>query len=150
MSGAVVVPTQDPDLLAALYAAAFDEAYTRPAVDAMLQPPVGFALVAGTAPDRPPAGFAIARSVADEAELLMLGVVPAARRAGIGRALVEGVCGMAAARGAARLFLEVGEDNPGAVALYRATGFETVGRRPGYYRRSAGLRVAALIMRRTL
>ena len=150
MTPAIVVTTEDADLLAALYAAAFDEPYTRPAVDAMLQPPVGFALVAGSAADRPPTGFAIARSVADEAELLMLGVVPAARRGGIARALVEAVCRMAAARGAGSLFLEVGEDNPEALGLYRVTGFETVGRRPGYYRRSAGLRVAALIMRRRL
>ena len=150
MTAALVVPTQDRALLAALYSAAFDEPYTQPAVDAMLQPPVGFALVAGPAADRPPQGFAIARSVADEAELLMLGVVPDARRAGLGHALVDGVCETAAARGAASLFLEVGEDNPGAVALYRATGFETIGRRPGYYRRSGGLRVAALVMRRRL
>ncbi|MGE4217987.1 MAG: GNAT family N-acetyltransferase [Alphaproteobacteria bacterium] len=150
MTGVLVVPTQDRDLLAAVYAAAFDEPYTLPAVEAMLQPPVGFALVAGARADRPPQGFAIARSVADEAELLMLGVVPAERRSGIGRALTDAVCDAAAARGAKTLFLEVGEDNPAALALYRAAGFETVGRRPGYYRRSAGLRVAALVMRRQL
>ena len=45
------------------------------------------------------------------------------------------------------IFLEVGEDNPAAIALYRAAGFGQVGRRPGYYRRKDTGRIAALIMR---
>ena len=37
------------------------------------------------------------------------------------------------AAGAARLFLEVAENNPAATAFYRAAGFEPVGRRAKYY-----------------
>lgn len=54
------------------------------------------------------------------------------------------------ALGADAIFLEVAEDNPGAIALYRSTGFETVGRRPDYYPRKSRPPVAALIMRHTV
>ena len=53
----------------------------------------------------------------------------------------------AVALGAGAIFLEVGEDNPAAIALYRQAGFEPVGRRPAYYRRKRKQPVAALIMR---
>jgi ribosomal-protein-alanine N-acetyltransferase len=35
--------------------------------------------------------------------------------------------------GANHLFLEVGHDNPAALALYAGLGFERVGQRKGYY-----------------
>ncbi len=75
--------------------------------------------------------------IAGEAEVLTLAVRPAARRRGIGRALVEAAATLAEASAAA-MFLEVAADNPGAVALYAQTGFEIVGRRPGYYGRAGG------------
>jgi ribosomal-protein-alanine N-acetyltransferase len=39
----------------------------------------------------------------------------------------------AAAAGAARMLLEVAEDNAAARALYAAAGFAPAGRRPRYY-----------------
>ena len=53
-------------------------------------------------------------------------------------------------RGAAKLFLEVAEDNAPAQHLYHMLGFTAVGRRPGYYRRKTGPAVAALTLRRIL
>jgi GNAT superfamily N-acetyltransferase len=47
----------------------------------------------------------------------------AARRRGVGLALVEGVAAWARARGAARLFLWVTSSNEPAIALYRRCGF---------------------------
>jgi ribosomal-protein-alanine N-acetyltransferase len=56
----------------------------------------------------------------------------------------------AAALGAKRIFLEVSEENPAAIALYASAGFERVGRRENYYRSKMKGAVAALIMRHTV
>jgi GNAT superfamily N-acetyltransferase len=53
-----------------------------------------------------------------------LGVVPAARRRGIGRRLMEAVLGAARGANVARVSLEVLEPNTGAIALYEQLGFE--------------------------
>ncbi len=91
-------------------------------------------------------GFILMRAVADEAEILTLAVRPAARRRGEGGRLIgEGVLA-AAARGAARVFLEVAGDNEAARALYAAAGFVEAGRRPGYYRSADGGRRDALLL----
>lgn len=134
-------------LLAALHAACFAEAWSAAAIVRILEAPGAVALVAGAAP---PAGFALARGAADEAELLTLAVLPAWRRRGLGRALVEAALAWAAARGATALFLEVGAGNAAALALYGGAGFATVGRRPAYYRRPSQASEDALVMRRTL
>lgn len=71
----------------------------------------------------------LARRVADEAELLIVAVLPKARRHGLARALMRDLIAWAPAR----LFLEVAEDNIAAQALYAAMSFTAVGRRPDYY-----------------
>ena len=78
-------------------------------------------------------GVLVARLAADEAEILTLAVTPAARRGGIGRALVQHAATQAHAAGAARLFLEVGSVNTAARALYERCGFLPVGLRRRYY-----------------
>jgi ribosomal-protein-alanine N-acetyltransferase len=95
-------------------------------------------------------GFALARVAADEAELLSLGVIPAARRQGIGQALLDDVIRVAAARQAAALFLEVAETNEAARRLYGTNGFSAVGRRPDYYQRPNTVPISALTLRRAL
>jgi len=81
-----------------------------------------------------PEGFALARIAGDEAELLTIAVLPASRRRGRARAALQATEAALRARGVARIFLEVAADNAAARALYAACGYETVGRRPGYYR----------------
>lgn len=81
-----------------------------------------------------PDGFILMRTAADEAEILTLAVRPGARRTGLGARLVGEGALAAAARGAARVFLEVAGDNTAARALYARAGFVEAGRRPGYYR----------------
>ncbi len=103
-----------------------------------------FGLVASEGCDA--GGFVLAQAVADEAEILSLGVVPARRRAGLGTSLLAGAATQALNRGARALFLEVAEDNMAARRLYRASGFVLVGRRINYYRRRSGC-ADALIMR---
>lgn len=145
----------DLDLLAALQQACFDpargeswgERWDRNAFGALLDSPVVFALLAEAAGE--PVGFTLARVAAGEAELLLIGVVPAARRAGHGMALLEATAVRARACGAAELFLEVAEDNFAAQRLYRGAGFAEVGRRRNYYHRQDGY-TDALIMRRSL
>lgn len=80
-----------------------------------------------------PQGFLIGRAIFDEAELLTLAVLPAARRQGIGRTLLAEFEESAKARGAAQAFLEVSAENPGALALYSGNGWEMAGRRRNYY-----------------
>lgn len=79
------------------------------------------------------AGFVLARVAADEAEIIMLAVRPDLRRAGHGRALLQAAMQAAGSQGAARLFLEVAEDNAAARALYAGFGFQVLGRRAQYY-----------------
>lgn len=78
-------------------------------------------------------GIAIGRVAADEAELLTIAVLPAARRAGLGRALLSAFHDRARARGAATAFLEVADTNVAARALYVRAGYQEVGLRHGYY-----------------
>jgi len=93
------------------------------------------------------AGFALCRTVADEAELLTIAVASAQRRQGAGRALLECVVVLVRERGASSLFLEVADDNPAALALYRRSGFQQVGRRAAYYARQGRPAADAIVMR---
>ena len=81
------------------------------------------------------AGYVIGHFAADEGEILNLGVAPAHRRKGIGRALVERMLATLRARGVRIVFLEVRESNTSARRLYEALGFREVARRARYYRR---------------
>ena len=92
-------------------------------------------------------GWAGVRVIGAEAEILTVGVVPSARRRGIGRDLLHALLAAARASGAAEVFLEVRVDNAPAIALYEAEGFARLGLRRGY---SEGGRVDALTMRTDL
>lgn len=148
----------DLEIVASLHAGSFEDAWTVGAMAEILAMPGAFGLIAeiGAESGPEPAGFVLVRRVAEECEILSLGVRPQHRRGGIARALVRRASDLAARGGAGRIFLEVAEDNSPALGLYRDLGFAEVGRRPGYYRRrvsgqgaGAGA-VAALVMRRSL
>ena len=125
--------------LARIHDAAFSAPWDAAALADMLEQAGVFAIEA-------PDGFILLRTVADEAEILTLAVHPEARRRGLGARLVREGGSAAAARGAARLFLEVADDNTAALALYARAGFTEAGRRPGYYARPDGHRQDALIL----
>ncbi len=91
-------------------------------------------------------GFALCRTVVDEAELLTIAVRADHRRLGAGGALLMRVIDLARERGARRLFLEVGADNPAALALYGRAGFRPVGRRAAYYSRGNRPAADAVVM----
>ena len=80
-------------------------------------------------------GYVVALDAADEGEILNLAVASTARRAGLGRALVEHILEVLTARGVRQVYLEVRDSNVPARALYAAEGFKEAGRRKQYYRR---------------
>ncbi|MGR3290354.1 MAG: ribosomal protein S18-alanine N-acetyltransferase [Paracoccaceae bacterium] len=97
-----------------------------------------------------PKGFVLARAVLDEAEILTIAVLPAARKRGVGRDLMGELAQKLTAKGVGYLFLEVAESNSAALALYYSLGFVESGKRTGYYANSAGDRQDALILSKRL
>lgn len=153
-----IPPLCDLDRIMGVMEAAFDplyrEAWSRLQVaDALALPSTQYALLdaEGKVPEegKPAVGFTLSRCFFDEEELLLIGVNPAARRRGIGGKLLEGLVSSARRRGISRIFLEMREGNP-AESLYRTTGFEPVGRRPGYYRIANGTRLDAITFALTI
>ena len=134
--------------LAELHARAFAAPWSLGDLRALMGGYGAVALAAGEAERR--LGFILMRCVAGEAEILTLAVSPAARRRGVGVALVDAAASTAFALSADRLWLEVATDNDAAVALYRKAGFAVTGRRPGYYTRQKDGPVDALVMLRVL
>lgn len=61
-----------------------------------------------------------------------MGIIPEARRTGVGRAAVIALLDEAQSRGDHTMLLEVIEQNTAAVELYRACGFETIRRLVGF------------------
>lgn len=142
-------------MIAALHAGCFDDSWNAYTVGQVMRMPGAFGYVAvlseaASGEADLPVGFALASGAHDERELLSIGVLPDHRRSGIGRQMVQMIIDETIRRGAARLFLEVAEDNEAAQRLYRSMGFFAVGRRPGYYRRKAGPAVGALTLRLSL
>ncbi|XVV14702.1 GNAT family N-acetyltransferase [Actinoplanes sp. CA-131856] len=74
--------------------------------------------------------------------IVQVGVVPAARRRGLGAALVSAALGRLRADGSDHAWLTVNLNNPGAAAVYRRLGFEHRGRRGRYRTEAEGTRSA--------
>lgn len=131
--------------LALTHARAFrvDRAWTELEFAALLDGPG--VLVTGDA-----AAFVLGRISLDECEILTLATDPAEQRKGLARAALGRFEELAQQQGAVTVFLEVAEDNTAARQLYATAGYGQVGRRPGYYHRTAGQPVAALALRKTL
>jgi len=133
--------------LARLHARCFYDAWGVSMLRQVLAMPGAFGLVARWGGHGAMIGFALARVVADECELLSLGVAPDHRDRGVGRILMEATMARAVRMGARQFFLEVAEDNEPGLRLYRRFGLVPVGRRPDYYENADGSRTAALTMR---
>ena len=123
----------------------FGEAWTRSQLAGIL-PMGGVSLMLALEPGSEEAvGFSLFRSIADEAELLLLAVNQAYHRRGVGRRLLDDFLERARNNGIARVHLEVRDGNP-AVAMYRAAGFSPVGRRRNYYHAPDGKRFDAITL----
>ncbi len=93
-------------------------------------------------------GYVLARQVADEAEILSIGVAPGFRRRRVASWLLAGLFDDLAASPTRKLFLEVSVENRAALELYRSLGFVAEGRRIGYYRNAGRAPVDALVLTR--
>ena len=103
--------------------------------------------IAAEGPEGTLLGWAGVMVVADSAEILTVGVVPAARRQGLAVRMVAELLDEARRRAAREAFLEVRVDNEPAISLYEREGFVRIGTRRGYYDQG---RVDATVMRRDL
>ena len=134
----------DAAVMAGVHAQAFDAPWDAAAFAELMDGVGVFGLLAG---DDPALGVILCRVVAGEMEVLTVGVDPAARRRGVGKALVVAAVGAARQAGAETAFLEVAVDNAAAAALYAGLGFRRAGVRRGYYDRGPAGRADALVMR---
>lgn len=78
-------------------------------------------------------GFAVARLLLDEAELLLIAVLPEQRRQGVAMLLWNELSHRLHASGAHVVHLEVRASNHGAQAFYASRGFVQTGLRRKYY-----------------
>lgn len=69
-----------------------------------------------------------------ECELINLAVLPDFRRSGVAQVLMDALFDKARERHCETMFLEVAAGNLAAQSLYKKKGFETVGKRVGFYR----------------
>ena len=143
------VRIEDVAELAALMQQAFPQAYGEGWSAAQLRGVLSLPQVGGERllQDDKLVGFSLFRQVADEAELLLVAVLPALRGQGLGRQLVDRVATAALAGGAASLFLEVRDGNQAAQRLYGHMGFAPIGQRKAYYRGADGQPHDAVTMR---
>lgn len=141
----------DLDAVMTVMNKAFDprhgEAWTAPQCAGVLSLPGSFLLIARNVGKT--RGFALVRSVADEAELLLIAVRPDSHRSGIGFALMEQVKRRLHQDGIRILHLEVRADNP-ALSFYHRLGFEKVGQRRDYYRGNDGKLTDAITLSRQI
>jgi ribosomal-protein-alanine N-acetyltransferase len=141
----------DLDAVVAVMPSAFDprfgEAWTRSHCAGILSMP-GVRLTIARSSSDAAAGFSLWRTVADEAELLLIAVEPAHRRRGIGQMLLDHFIDHARQAGASHVHLEVRDGNP-AIAMYRRSGFNPAGRRRKYYTGKDGREFDALTLVRS-
>lgn len=132
------------EVMDAAFGRRFGEAWTRSQLAGIL-PMSGVLLTLAREADDRTIGFSLVRTVGDEAELLLLAVIPARQREGIGRRMLDDFMARAAANGVRRVHLEVRDGNA-AVGMYRGAGFEQAGKRLNYYHAPDGRRFDALTL----
>jgi ribosomal-protein-alanine N-acetyltransferase len=137
------------EIMEAAFGSRYGEAWTRSQCAGIL-PMAGVSLMLARDGDTgETVGFSLSRGVADEAELLLLAVLPSRHRQGIGSRLLEDFTRRARTGGAVRVHLEVRDGNP-AAAMYRGAGFSAIGRRRNYYQAEDGRRYDALTFAKNL
>lgn len=136
--------------ISAVHSATFTDGWSTEAIEGLLSDPGALAFVGKIAGEPGIAGFIIARLVADEAEILSVGVSPEHQRKGVATKMVAGVIRALERAECKRVYLEVAVDNEPARALYDRAGFVAVGLRRGYYQRPTPGPVDGLTLSRTI
>jgi ribosomal-protein-alanine N-acetyltransferase len=124
------------EVIAVLHKACFREIWNERSIAEILKMAGAIGLLIGANKKRPQ-GFILLRVAADEAEIISIGVVPEARKKGLASTLLLESIKRAVMSNAIKMLFEVAEDNNAARAFYEKFGFQIIGRRPGYYRRSS-------------
>ncbi len=125
----LIRPAEERDIaeIAALEKHCFSDAWSETSVAGTLHSPLGYVLIAeqpdGEGDDRP-LGYLIASVFDGEGELLRIAAAPAARRKGIGAALLERM--FADHPDVAVWRLDVRTKNTAAVSLYEKFGFRII------------------------
>ena len=122
----------DLPALAALEAACFSQPLTAQQLASQLPGPMHTMLKAESA-DGSLLGYVGLTYVLDEGYINNVAVFPAARRCGVGSAVLTALIDRAEALGLSFLTLEVRAGNLPAIGLYEKHGFEKAGVRKNYY-----------------
>ena len=95
-------------------------------------------------------GFGFARFSKDEGEIIMIMIDPSFRHKGRGTSLLKKLLDDLKSIGCKKIFLEVGSNNEGAIALYKKNNFEKIGERKEYYSLKTGGKLNALVFQKVL
>lgn len=79
------------------------------------------------------AGYGGITIAADSADVDNIAVAEQYRRGGVGTAILNGLCNLAASKGAKEIFLEVRVSNSAAMSMYLKCGFKGAYARTRYY-----------------
>jgi ribosomal-protein-alanine N-acetyltransferase len=137
----------DVDRVVQIEAEGFLHPWSRELVERELEHSWSVLLIAEDGAGGPVVGYVVFWVVHDEVHVLNVATALAARRRGIGRALMVAAEEEGRRRGARLSTLEVRRSNVPAIALYAAMGYRQVGVRQNYY---AEEREDALVMVKTL
>jgi tRNA threonylcarbamoyladenosine biosynthesis protein TsaB len=132
------------EILAQIHGECFDKPWPSPEMAKLMAMPGSLTLTALLGDE--PVAFVLARTAADEAEIIVIATRPFAQRRGIARKLLTDLSQQLAQKGIGSLFLEVAAGNMAARKLYEACGFQAVATRDKYYTNGGD----ALVMRRNL
>ena len=132
--------------IAAIERGTFSVPWDEPSIRAELENPLAFWLAA-VGEDGTVLGYVGSQSCFEDADILNVAVVPAARRRGIAAALMTELEARLALKGVERITLEVRASNEPAIRLYEGLGYTQVGLRKGYYEKP---REDALILQKQL
>ena len=149
----MIVPMHNTHVseIAALEAATFSLPWSEDAIRSELENPLALWLVAvgeaGEGEAKPVLGYVGSQTCFEDADILNVAVIPAARRRGIAAALMRELEVRLAPKGVERITLEVRASNVPAIRLYEGLGYTQVGLRKGYYEKP---REDALILQKQL
>ncbi len=131
------------DQIAQLEKVCFSDPWSEKSIASELTNPLSLWLVA--LDEDKVVGYIGSQSVLDGADMMNIAVDPAYRNQGIAMRLITQLITQLKEKGVICLALEVRASNAAAIALYKKLGFQTVGRRPNYYRNP---KEDAIIMRK--